>query len=47
VDSHFYLCGCGYHNDRVDVDALAAGTTDVDDDPMALYLGTTIEALRI
>jgi hypothetical protein len=39
VYSHFHLCGRGYHNDRVNVDALAAGTTNVDDDPVALYLG--------
>ncbi len=37
--SHFHLCGRGYHNDRVNVDALAAGIVDVDDNPMTLYLG--------
>jgi hypothetical protein len=39
VNSYFLLYECGYHHDRVDVDALAAGTTDVDEDSMALYLG--------
>jgi hypothetical protein len=39
VDLHFHLCGRGYHHDCVDVDTLAAGTADVDDDPVALYLG--------
>jgi hypothetical protein len=39
VDSHFNLCGCGYHNDHVDVDALAVDTVDVHDDPVPLYLG--------
>jgi hypothetical protein len=36
VDSQFHLCGRGYHHDRVDVDALAAGTIDVDENPVAL-----------
>jgi hypothetical protein len=39
VDSHFHLCGRGYHHDRVNVNALAAGTADVDEDLVALYLG--------
>jgi hypothetical protein len=39
VDSNFHLCGCGHDHDRVDVDALVADITDVDNDPMALYLG--------
>jgi len=39
VDSHFHICGRGYHHDSVDIDALAAGIADVDDDPVALYLG--------
>jgi hypothetical protein len=39
VDSYFYLCGCGYHHDCVDVDALVAVTTDVNEDPVALFLG--------
>jgi hypothetical protein len=38
VESYFYLCGHGYYHDRIDVDALAASTADVDEDPMALYL---------
>jgi hypothetical protein len=44
VNSYFHLWESGYHHDRVDVDALAAGT--VDEDPIALYY-TTTEALRI
>jgi hypothetical protein len=39
VNSYFHLLECGYHYDRVDVDALAAGTSHVDEDPVALYLG--------
>jgi hypothetical protein len=39
VHSYFHLYGRGYHHKGVDVDALAAGTTNVDDDPVALYLG--------
>jgi len=39
VNLYFHLCECGYHHDCVDVDALAAGTVDVDEDPVALYLG--------
>jgi hypothetical protein len=39
VDSHFHLCRRGHHHDHVDVNALAAGTVDVDENPMALYLG--------
>jgi hypothetical protein len=38
VNSYFQLCEHNYHHDRVNVNALAAGTTDVDEDPMALYL---------
>jgi hypothetical protein len=39
VNSYFHLCERGYHPDRVDVDTLVTGTADVDDDPVALYLG--------
>jgi hypothetical protein len=39
VDSYFQLCERGYHHDRVDVDALAAGIAELDEDPMALCLG--------
>jgi len=39
VDSHFHLCERGYHHNRADIDTLVAGTTNVDEDPMALYLG--------
>jgi hypothetical protein len=39
VNSRFHLCGRGQHHNHVDVDVLDAGTMDVDDDPMALYLG--------
>jgi hypothetical protein len=38
VHSYFHLYERGYHHDGVDVDALAAATADVDDDPVALYL---------
>jgi hypothetical protein len=30
---------CGYYHDRVDADVVAPGTTNVDEDPVALYLG--------
>jgi len=33
----FHLCRCDYHYDLVNIDALAAGTADVDEDPVALY----------
>jgi hypothetical protein len=39
MDSYFYLCGRGYHHDRVDVDVLVVGTADVNEDPVALYFG--------
>jgi hypothetical protein len=39
LDSYFHLWGCGYHHDRVDVDALAPGIGGFDEDPMVLYLG--------
>jgi hypothetical protein len=39
VNSYFHLCEHGYHHNRIDADALAAGTADVDEDPLALYLG--------
>jgi len=39
VDSHFYLCGHGYHHDCVDVDSFVVGTAGVDDDAIVLYLG--------
>jgi hypothetical protein len=39
VKSYFHLCERGYHHDCVDVDALDAGTVDVDEDSVALYLG--------
>jgi hypothetical protein len=39
VNSHFHLCGRGYHHDRVDDEVLAASIADIDDDPVALYLG--------
>jgi hypothetical protein len=38
VNSYFHICGRSYYHDRVDV-ALAASTTDVDDEPVVLYLG--------
>jgi hypothetical protein len=39
MNSYFHLCEHGYHHDRVDVDDLAAGTVDVNEDLVALYLG--------
>jgi hypothetical protein len=39
VNSYFHLYEHGCHHDRVDVDALAADTVDVNEGPMALYLG--------
>jgi len=39
VDSHFHLCGRGHHHDHIDVDALAASTSDIDDDLVALSFG--------
>jgi hypothetical protein len=39
VNSYFHLSKRGYYHDRVDVDALAAGTADVDEEPVTLYLG--------
>jgi hypothetical protein len=39
ANSHFHLCERGYHHDRVDINAFVAGTTNVDDDLVALYLG--------
>jgi hypothetical protein len=39
VDSHFHLYRRGYHHDCVDADALTTGAANVDNDPMALYLG--------
>jgi hypothetical protein len=39
ANSYFHLCGCGYHHNHVDEVYLAPGTPEVDDDPVALYLG--------
>jgi hypothetical protein len=39
VNSYFHLCERGYLHDRVDVDTLTAGTIDIGEDPVALYLG--------
>jgi hypothetical protein len=39
VNSYFHLCERDYHHDRLDADALVAGTADVDEDPVAMYLG--------
>jgi hypothetical protein len=35
VNSYFHLYKCGYHHNRIDDAYLAAGTLDVDDDPVA------------
>jgi hypothetical protein len=47
VNSYFLLCELGYHYDHVDVDALAVGTANVDDDPVALYWDTTTVKLVV
>jgi len=39
VNSFFHLYGYGYHHNRIDATPLAAGTPEVDDDPVAQYLG--------
>jgi hypothetical protein len=39
VDSFFHLCGCEYHHNRVDDIPMIAGTPEVDNDPIAYYLG--------
>jgi hypothetical protein len=39
VKSYFHLCEHDYHHNCVDIDALATGTVDVDEDLVALYLG--------
>jgi hypothetical protein len=39
VNLYFHLYEGGYHYNRVDVVALATGTTNVDEDPVVLYLG--------
>jgi hypothetical protein len=39
VNSLFHLCKCGDHHDHVDVDVVGASTVEVDEDPVALYLG--------
>jgi hypothetical protein len=46
VNSHFHLCRRGYHHNRVDIVHLAVGTADVNNDLVALYLGTMTEAHR-
>jgi hypothetical protein len=39
MNSSFHLCGCGYHNNRVDDIPVIAGTPEANDDPVAHYLG--------
>jgi hypothetical protein len=39
MNSFFHLYRCGYHHNRIDAILLAASTPEVDDDPVALYLG--------
>jgi hypothetical protein len=39
VDSLFHLGEHGDHDNRVDDDVVVAGTVEVDEDPVALYLG--------
>jgi len=39
VNPYFHLYECGYHYNRINDTHLAAGTPDMDDDTIALYLG--------
>jgi len=39
VDSLIHLYGCGNHHDRINDDVLAIGTANVEENPLALYLG--------
>jgi hypothetical protein len=39
VNSFFHLYGCGYPHNRIDATHLVAGTPELDDDLVALYLG--------
>jgi hypothetical protein len=39
VNSYLHLYGCGYYHNCIDDVPLAAGSADVDDDFVALYLG--------
>jgi hypothetical protein len=39
VNSYSHICERGYHHDRVDADVLAAGTADVNEDLVTIYLG--------
>jgi hypothetical protein len=39
VESFFHLCGCGYHDNRVDDIPMITSTIDADDDLIAFYLG--------
>jgi hypothetical protein len=38
VNSFFHLYGCGYHYNYKDT-TLAVGSSEVDDNPVAMYLG--------
>lgn len=46
VDSLFYLWERDDHHERVDADAVAAGTAKFDENLVALYLGIGILRLR-
>jgi hypothetical protein len=39
VNSFFHLYGCSYPHNCIDATPLAVGTPELDDDPVALYLG--------
>jgi hypothetical protein len=39
VDSLVHLYGRSQHYDHIDVNIVDRGTTDIDEDPVALYLG--------
>jgi hypothetical protein len=38
MDSYFHLCRRGYHHGHVDVDALASGIADDDEDPVVFCI---------
>jgi hypothetical protein len=39
MNSLFHRCEHDKHHDPIDDDVLAIGTADIDEDPVALYLG--------
>jgi hypothetical protein len=39
MNSFFHLYECGYPYNRIDTTPLTVGTPELDDDPVAYYLG--------